>query len=129
MADQPTAAPVVPAAPVQAQPAPVKPGWQTTEFWITCLSHVPTLALTVGPLLGLTPAAPVIIAVSLGASAIVGAFYNHGRAAVKQAALDAGKAALAGIEKGEPPLQAAEEAAEAAAQDLAKGAPGQGSGA
>ena len=66
----------------------MKPGWKTTEFWLTLLTALPSIAVTIGLVpqsdQGLLDAAAAKIAAGLLATVVV-AKYIHGRSLVKAA--------------------------------------------
>ena len=67
-----------PAAPLPAPPRAVRPGWQTSEFWMTLLGH---LGLFGGAVSGVLP--PQYAALAAAASQVA---YNLSRGLVKSGA-------------------------------------------
>ncbi len=72
---------------------PLKPGWKSSEFWITvltaALAFVSALSTAMGWAFNGTHLAPLIPVAATVLAGLIATVYNHGRAQVKVAAIQA----------------------------------------
>jgi hypothetical protein len=66
--------------------APVKPGWQTTEFWLTALATLIGLAYTAG-IIHVDGSTGIDKAIAFASSTLAAIGYSINRSVVKKAAL------------------------------------------